>query len=798
MATMDPRSAPPRSRWSVALALIAALLFGILPARAESETISLQCGPLPLAGDLTRVAYGNGEYIGLNQRRLLVSADGERWSVRSTGLGAELRDILFADGHFTAVGSNGQILRSADGRRWSVTPSGTFESLSRLAHGGGTYVAISSSGTVALSRDGSTWTTQSLGRYSLQGVAYGDGQFVLVSAAGIFASRDGSAWEMVYADAEDPYAHFIGVTYGQGKFAALLAGGEVLLSQDGRTWEKKAIPAGERPLYAHLNDLTYGNGRFMIVGNQGTVLLSRDGQTWNGVPLGMKQAHSRNLRTVSAVNGRFIAGGDRGLILTSTDGQSWTETNPMVERDHFLYALAYGNRQFVAAGGDSVMLSADGYDWQACSLGGKYALMSLSYDGARFLATGVVDDYRSASRWRVFTSADGRTWSVLDPKTERSLTAIASDRRHMVAVGDGGTILTSVDGSAWTTAAVEKQVDLTDVIYANGLFVATGRDGVVLTSPDALSWTARPSGVYYELTEVLYDGCQYTAHDDSDWSASYDGQHWTAGETPQLADRLAVGGGWWATADSYGYISLSSDGSSWTRTDAAVSDPIGGVYGQGRFVFVSSGGAVTVVEAPERQAAPCDRSLTDLFRLHPAEEAIRAVVKAGMMQPDATGAFRPDGDLTRAELAHLLVLVAGAEPAPKESLPFIDLEGHPAAQEGYIQTAIKLKLMEGLRDRFYPDAATQLTDFLTGMGKAAGLTPLDHRPEGYMIVADGSEGWVAAVVEAGLVGTEAPWPIWTDPWDLARGFRVTRGEAATVLANLLVRQGRVQPDQPGS
>lgn len=774
-------------RWAVLLVLIATMLLGVPSRVAAAKGAILQCSRLPLYRTMTRVVYGHGEYIGLQDRMLQVSADGEDWSLRSTGVAASLSDLIFADGQFTAVGDWGRVLRSTDGRDWSLVSAGINEHLIGVAHGNGTYVAVSTSGTVAVSSDGSEWEAHSLGRESLRDVAYGDGLFVAVGSSGVFASRDGIEWERVHE--EEHYATFLGVTYGQGRFAALLAEGTVLLSDDGRTWSRHPIPAEVIPFYPYLGDFTYGNGQFIVVGTDATLLLSSDGKTWSRAHLKMESSRRIDLRHVSVANGLMIATGDNGLILTSVDGQTWTERNRWTAWDHFLHDAAYGNGRFVTVGDHGLHISEDGYEWESCSLGEAYSLWSITFDGNRFLAAGWEWTEQRENLPRLFASKDGQSWSVYDPGTDRLLRAVTSNGRRMVAVGDGGTILSSVDGAAWSKSKLEQSVDLTDLLYAGGLFVAVGEEGTVLTSPDGLKWTAQESGVYGELTQVLYDGCQYTASTGSDWTASYDGERWTSARLEGSLDRLAVGGGWWAAADRGGHLSLSPDGSAWTEQPALVSDPVGGAYGDGKFVFVSPGGAVTVVEVPAGPAFSCNPSLADILRLDPAYGAIQAVVAAGLMQPDPDGMFRPDEDLTRAELAHLLVLAAGEEPTPKAKLPFTDAIDHPEAKAGYLQAAISLGLMEGLDDgRFYPDYPARLIDVVKGAAKAAGLAPLDHPPEGYVTFGDDTDGWVAAAVEAQLIGKEAPWPVWTDQFSLLRGFRVSRDQAAMVLGNLLIYQ----------
>ena len=58
--------------------------------------------------------------------------------------------------------------------------------------------------------------------------------------------------------------------------------------------------------------------------------------------------------------GQFVAVGDKGTIVTSTDGYNWG--SPSLVATGSLYAIAYGNGVFTAAG-TLCLTSADGVAW---------------------------------------------------------------------------------------------------------------------------------------------------------------------------------------------------------------------------------------------------------------------------------------------------------------------------------------------------------------------------------------------------------------------------------------------------
>lgn len=88
----------------------------------SNSTWELKGGGL-VFGVLYDVAYGNGTYVAVGGNNaglshVLTSPDGNTWTVRNPGTGETFRSIVFHDGVFTAVGSNGAISRSTDGINW--------------------------------------------------------------------------------------------------------------------------------------------------------------------------------------------------------------------------------------------------------------------------------------------------------------------------------------------------------------------------------------------------------------------------------------------------------------------------------------------------------------------------------------------------------------------------------------------------------------------------------------------------------------------------------------------------------
>ncbi|MBP6507537.1 MAG: exo-alpha-sialidase, partial [Opitutaceae bacterium] len=77
-------------------------------------------------GQLYGAAYGNGVYVvvgGTNNSsnrvsHVLTSPDGNTWTQRNVGSNDTFRGVVFYQGTFTAVGTDGAIIRSSDGINW--------------------------------------------------------------------------------------------------------------------------------------------------------------------------------------------------------------------------------------------------------------------------------------------------------------------------------------------------------------------------------------------------------------------------------------------------------------------------------------------------------------------------------------------------------------------------------------------------------------------------------------------------------------------------------------------------------
>jgi photosystem II stability/assembly factor-like uncharacterized protein len=196
----------------------------------------------------------------------------------------------------------GNILRGV------IFNNGLFVAVGGSAYGG--------NGFILTSEDGITWTSRTSGTSDfLSGVSFGNGTFVTVGAGGtILTSRDGISWTSRSSGSE---SDLFGVTFGDGTFVAIGTGGTILTSIDGISWNASdGLDWTLRAPVANgigLNAVSYGEGKFVIVSFPGTILTSTDnGTTWTSVPSGS----SNDLLGVTFGNGTFVVVGSE-IILQS-------------------------------------------------------------------------------------------------------------------------------------------------------------------------------------------------------------------------------------------------------------------------------------------------------------------------------------------------------------------------------------------------------------------------------------------------------------------------------------------------
>jgi photosystem II stability/assembly factor-like uncharacterized protein len=156
---------------------------------------------LPDSGILRAVAFGNHRFVAVGEGSpslIVTSSDGITWTRRSDPQVLNtLRDTIFANETFVAVGNGGHIFISSDGSSWTnVSPLNFSRDLYSVAYGNGRFVAAGNYG-FAISTDGANWQAMSFSgpaTNNFTGIDFVAGVFLAKTLPGTTLSVDGSLW----------------------------------------------------------------------------------------------------------------------------------------------------------------------------------------------------------------------------------------------------------------------------------------------------------------------------------------------------------------------------------------------------------------------------------------------------------------------------------------------------------------------------------------------------------------------------------------------------------------------------
>ncbi|QJE95578.1 fibronectin type III domain-containing protein [Luteolibacter luteus] len=158
-------------------------------------------------GHLNSVCHGNGTWVCVGEAAsgdatLFTSTDLTNWTERPNPSNYNLKDVIFANGVFVAVGGSygsPMVLTSPDGIAWTARTSNARGILAAVTYGNGLFVAVGeresgNAGEIISSPDGVTWTRADIEPpAALTGIIYADSMFLAGGSSG-YRSSDGLAW----------------------------------------------------------------------------------------------------------------------------------------------------------------------------------------------------------------------------------------------------------------------------------------------------------------------------------------------------------------------------------------------------------------------------------------------------------------------------------------------------------------------------------------------------------------------------------------------------------------------------
>jgi hypothetical protein len=539
--------------------------------------------PLPQGSALRDVVYNQDLYVAVGDAGAIVtSPDGVEWTNYDSGEG--LSSVTWGNNQFVAVGS-GVILTSPDGVAWAKRDLGINALLNCVTWSGSQFVAVGNDwdewgGIIVTSLDGVVWTKLGSTDQYLNSVIWSGSQLVAVGESGaILTSPDGAVWTERNSET---HSSLYGSIWSGSQFV-VVGNGVILTSPDGVIWNE---PDSE--LY-DLTSVAWGNNQFVAVGHYGTIITSPDGVTW----LELDSDIWSSLSGVTWGGNQYIAVGEHGAILTSSDGQLWTKRT--LGTQYSFGDISWGGNQFVAVGGEefwdervgTIHTSPDGVVWTKRDSGTAASLSSVTWSGSQFVVVGGERYWDEGAGTiqvvgTILTSPDGVVWTKQDSGTAASLSSVTWSGSQFVAVGGEGnwdelvgTIHTSPDGVVWTKQDSGISGQLSSVTWGGNQFVAVGGYwdgegvGTIYTSPDGVVWAKQDSGTAAWLRSVTWSGSQFVTVGDSDWDeegvgtiyTSPDGAAWTQQVSCSCMNLFSVtwGGSQFVAVGSYIGYGMGSD-----------------------------------------------------------------------------------------------------------------------------------------------------------------------------------------------------------------------------------------------
>jgi hypothetical protein len=215
--------------------------------------------------NLISVAFGNGTFVavggGVTDKngpggRILTSPDGKTWTEQA-GHKFRVAPILFGNGRFVAGGPDYRLLHSTDGLTWTTGAKIKDTAATHFrqgAFGNGLYVFAGNGRRqkqeihwVVTSKDGKTLESEITDLPPIRGMAFGNGQFVVVGPDGLrLRSTDGAKWEDEVRDPKVPLDSLVWT----GKEFLASGHGKGFSSPDGKTWTPWPKPVPCSVLYA--------------------------------------------------------------------------------------------------------------------------------------------------------------------------------------------------------------------------------------------------------------------------------------------------------------------------------------------------------------------------------------------------------------------------------------------------------------------------------------------------------------------------------------------------------------------
>jgi hypothetical protein len=165
--------------------------------KTNGKTWSL--ASVPVTDTWYDAVYGNDTFVAIGQNYVICSADdGKTWTSPTSAVGASR--VAFGNNTFIRTGTN--IYHSTNGVSWTLASSvPTNNGSTLIAFGNNTFVAVTDIGGYAnvlcSTTNGVSWTSFPVSNQTWNGIAYGNGRFVLIgNNTTVYSEDNGVSWSV--------------------------------------------------------------------------------------------------------------------------------------------------------------------------------------------------------------------------------------------------------------------------------------------------------------------------------------------------------------------------------------------------------------------------------------------------------------------------------------------------------------------------------------------------------------------------------------------------------------------------
>ncbi len=461
------------------------------------------------------IAVVTGEY-----GAMFTSANGSDWEFHGALLNYKsnsIKDIVWADTIFHAVGLNRYTYSSYDGTTWT---KGAYDKGYRnqdaITYDGANFVTAGFGFSTYKSADGVTMDTSNAGRNGkLNDIHFADGQYVAAgsntgSTGCLLRSTDRTLWDTIKVEGSQ---QFTSITHTGTEWLIGSAFGQIYRSSDLETF----TALHDVPPITN-NAINYNGDHFLIAADDGQVLRSENGLNWDTTSV----TGYDNMLNAHWSGEAWIVAGKGGKVFTSADGKAWTKQYPgaraainkIVNTETGILAFCdatFGDRAKI------YRASKSGENWELVhSFDSNNELISGATDGAVTLgicgwgdlwyhagtpesawvkseSAVIIDNVNDALYYMdqfylvgdsgmVYRSGDGAQWEAFTTPTTHDLDGIKNINGTLYAFGDNGTLLSSADGATWVEELSVKGLLVTDLATNGKGWLAVSYGGAIVQS----------------------------------------------------------------------------------------------------------------------------------------------------------------------------------------------------------------------------------------------------------------------------------------------------------------------------